>query len=134
MRVRLEKKRVFVRSRLNLFVFELLCVQPICFSTFRFTFLRSSQPAPRYSPFAGLAPESLLAAIFRGQAQRAVAPIVIVGFLGAKPRMGCSPYCICMFYYYYYSSSSSSWPMGVYGSPMNGTYENDEIWQLVEMA
>ncbi len=26
------------------------------------------------------------------------------------------------------SSSSSSSPMGVYGSPMNGTYENDEIW------
>ncbi len=46
-------------------------------------------------------------------------------YLGAEPE-GLDPYCYCMFYYYYYYYSSL--PMGVYGSPMKGTWENDEIW------
>ncbi len=51
-------------------------------------------------------------------------------YLGAEPE-GLDPYCYCMFYYYYYYYyyySSSFRPMGVYGSPMKGTWENDEIW------
>ncbi len=48
-------------------------------------------------------------------------------YLGAEPE-GLDPYCYCMFYYYYYYYYYSSLPMGVYGSPMKGTWENDEIW------
>ncbi len=54
-------------------------------------------------------------------------------YLGAEPE-GLDPYCYCMFYYYYYYYYyyySSSLPMGVYGSPMNGTWENDEIWHTL---
>ncbi len=48
-------------------------------------------------------------------------------YLGAEPE-GLDPYCYCMFYYYYYYYYYYIRPMGVYGSPMNGTWENDEIW------
>ncbi len=54
-------------------------------------------------------------------------------YLGAEPE-GLDPYCYCMFYYYYYYYYyyySSSLPMGVYGSPMKGTWENDEIWHTL---
>ncbi len=53
--------------------------------------------------------------------------------LSAIPRLGpgiaaCS---YIYYYYYYYYYYSSSLPMGVYGSPMNGTWENDEIWHTL---
>ncbi len=50
--------------------------------------------------------------------------LLLLLLLGAEPE-GLDPYCYCMFYYYYYYYIR---PMGVYGSPMKGTWENDEIW------
>ncbi len=51
----------------------------------------------------------------------------------APPFPGLAPViaaCSYIYYYYYYYYSSSL-PMGVYGSPMKGTWENDEIWHTL---
>ncbi len=99
-----------------------------CFCRFALPAMR--RPTPLC--FAGSAPALLLAAIFRGRARRARPLLLLyVLLLGAEPE-GLDPYCYCMFYYYYYYYYySSSRPMGVNGSPMKGTWENDEIWHTL---
>ncbi len=112
---------LFIFEILNLYVFSMYALfLPFC----------SSRSAPPFPLVPGLAPESLLAAIFRGRARRArplLLLYVLLLLLGAEPE-GLDPYCYCMFYYYYYYYYYYIRPMGVYGSPMNGTWENDEIW------
>ncbi len=102
---------------LCLFLFILNFCSVLNFWTYMFflctlCFCRFALPA-----LPGLAPASLLAAIFRGRARRARPLFAIVVFY--------------YYYYYYYYYYSSSLPMGVYGSPMNGTWENDEIWHTL---
>ncbi len=94
-----------------------------------FFYVRSASAVLLFPLFPGSAPALLLAAIFRGRARRARPLLLLYVLLGAEPE-GLDPYCYCMFYYYYYYYYYyySSLPMGVYGSPMKGTWENDEIW------
>ncbi len=102
-------RNVFVCSRLNFCSFFNFCTsEPICF------FHVYSVSAVLLFPLCA----ALWVVCGLGPGNRCLQL-----YLGAEPE-GLDPYCYCMFYYYY----SSFRPMGVYGSPMKGTWENDEIW------
>ncbi len=74
---------LFSFELLNLFGFSVYALLlPFC----------SSRSAPPFPLFPGSAPALLLAAIFRGRARRARAPIVIVGFFFSSHGSLWQPY------------------------------------------
>ncbi len=79
---------LFSFELLNLYVYSMYALfLPFC----------SSRSAPPFPLFPGSAPALLLAAIFRGRAQRARAPIAIVCFIRGRAQRARAPIALVCF-------------------------------------